>query len=120
MTSNRRQFSRIHFQTEARLYLPAGEASVEVLDLSLNGALIQPEADFYAKVGTKGSLKIRLDEMGTMISMEVAIVHHQGQVYGLACREIDLDSVTHLRRLVALNMGDEMLLERELALLIKP
>lgn len=119
MTSNRRQFSRIQFQTEARLYLPAGESAVELLDLSLNGALIQPSPDFYAKVGTKGSLKIRLDDMGTLISMDVAIVHHQGDVYGLACREIDLDSVTHLRQLVALNTGDEALLERELALLIK-
>jgi hypothetical protein len=35
--------------------------------------------------------------------------------YGLACREIDLDSVTHLRRLVALNLGDETLAEREFA-----
>ena len=119
MNTNRRQFSRIHFQTEARLYLPAGESSVEVVDLSLNGALIRPEPDFYAKVGTRGTLKIRLDDMGTLISMEVALVHHQADLYGLSCREIDLDSVTHLRRLVALNTGDEALLERELAHLLK-
>ena len=49
--------------------------------------------------------------------MEATVVHHQGQDYGLACREIDLDSVTHLRRLVALNLGDAALLERELTLL---
>jgi len=36
---------------------------------------------------------------------------------GLSCREIDLDSITHLRRLVALNLGDEALLDRELGLL---
>jgi hypothetical protein len=52
--------------------------------------------------------------------MEVTVVHHQGDCYGLACRGIDLDSVTHLRRLVALNLGDEALLEREIRLLLAP
>ena len=69
----------------------------------------------YVTVGTHGTLKIRLDEQGTSIRMEVAVVHHMASYYGLACREIDLDSVTHLRRLVALNLGDETLAEREFA-----
>jgi len=47
------------------------------------------------------------------VAAEVAVVHHLAGYYGLACREIDLDSVTHLRRLVALNLGDETLAERE-------
>ena len=38
----------------------------------------------------------------------------------LACaaRSIDLDSITHLRRLVELNSGDAAMLERELHTLI--
>jgi len=32
-------------------------------------------------------------------------------------QHIDLDSISHLRRLVELNLGDEALLERELAAL---
>jgi hypothetical protein len=117
MNRNRRQFSRIRFETEARLFLPNGEYPVEVLDLSLRGALIKLERDIFAMVGSKCTLKVRLDEMGTLIRMECTIVHRQGGLYGLSCREIDLDSITHLRRLVALNVGDEALLERELNLL---
>lgn len=117
MTSNRRQFSRVHFESEARLYLPNGELAVEVLDLSLKGALIRPAADVFVKVGSTCTLKIRLDELGTSIRMECTVVHSQAGLYGLICREIDLDSITHLRRLVALNLGDENLLERELGLL---
>ncbi len=119
MTENRRKFSRIPFRTPAQLFLPDGEIAVEVLDLSLKGALIRPETPTYVKVGSNGTLKIRLDDKGDTIRMDITIVHHQGSDYGLACREIDLDSVTHLRRLVALNIGDETLLEREVARLTK-
>ncbi len=117
MNQNRRKFSRIPFQTEARLFLPDGEHAVEVLDLSLQGALIHPKKEMYVTVGTSATLKVRLDDLGTSIRMEVAIVHHMANYYGLLCREIDLDSVTHLRRLVALNLGDEKLAEREFAAL---
>lgn len=117
MDHNRRRFSRISFLAEARLFLPDGEHSVEIIDLSLQGALIHPLVPMYVTVGTNATLKIRLDDMGTSIRMEVAVVHHMANYYGLACREIDLDSVTHLRRLVELNLGDEKLAEREFALL---
>ena len=117
MTSNRRQFSRISFQAKGHLLFPSGDCAVEVLDLSLKGALIEPSSEFFAVVGSHCTLKIPLDGGGSSIRMEATIVHHQGVYYGLACREIDLDSVTHLRRLVALNLGDDASLERELALL---
>ena len=117
MTSNRRQFSRVHFQAEAWLYLPEGEFAVEVIDLSLKGALVKPVGEAYAKVGTHCTLKIRLDDTGTTIRMDCTIVHRRAELYGLTCHEIDLDSITYLRRLIALNLGDEELLEREFGLL---
>lgn len=117
MSSNRRQFSRIHFQTDASLFLLGDELIVEVLDLSLKGALIKPKAEQFITMGTNCILKIHLNDAVATIRMEATVVHHQGDHYGLACRELDLDSVTHLRRLVALNLGDADLLERELALL---
>jgi len=118
MTTNRRQFSRVHFQSEASLFLPSGEFAVEVLDLSLKGALIRPEGEMFAMLGSHCTLKIRLDDLETSIRMECTVVHHQADLYGLICREIDLDSITHLRRLVALNLGDEHLLDREFGLLV--
>jgi len=115
MIENRRQFSRIQFQTEARLSLPHGECGVEVLDLSLKGALVRVERPLEERVGSKGTLIVRLDEMGTVIHMGVVVSHQAGKDLGLVCHEIDLDSITHLRRLVELNLGDERLLERELS-----
>ena len=43
----------------------------------------------------------------------------QGLHTGLLCKGIDLDSVTHLRRLIELQLGDPALLERDLAELIQ-
>ena len=117
MTDNRRKFSRIPFQSKATLFLPDGECIVDVLDLSLKGALIHPHSTMFVTVGTNCTLKIRLDNVGTTIRMGATVVHHLANYYGLACRDIDLESVTHLRRLVELNLGDEALAERELALL---
>lgn len=117
MPHNRRRFSRIQFQTEARLYLPNGEYDIEVADLSLKGALVRPKADFFATMGSNGVLKVRLDDLETVIRMEVTLVHREGRHIGLYFREIDLDSITHLRRLVELNSGDEAVLQRDLTAL---
>ncbi|MDD2884758.1 MAG: PilZ domain-containing protein [Dechloromonas sp.] len=113
--SNRRQFSRVIFQAEGRLVTLEGELQVAVLDLSLKGALIRPPADFFIRVGSHVELDLFLGpERDLSIQMSATVVHHQGEYFGLAVREMDLDSMTHLRRLVELNLGDESLLERDL------
>lgn len=117
MTDDRRKFSRVPFKCQARLFLPDGEHVVDVLDLSLKGALIKPESPVFMLIGTPCVLNIRLDQFGAHIRMDATVVHHMAGFYGLACCEIDLDSVTHLRRLVELNLGDEALAEREFSLL---
>lgn len=117
MAQNRRKFSRVPFEADACLFLPDGEHPVKVLDLSLKGALIRPVEPIYITVGSVGTLKLPLDGSASSIRMEIAVIHHLRNHYGLSCRDIDLDSVTHLRRLVALNLGDESLAEREFSAL---
>jgi hypothetical protein len=60
MSANRRQFSRIRFRTDARLYLPGQEADVEIVDLSLRGALVAAPPEVYAPLGTPCTLRLRL------------------------------------------------------------
>jgi hypothetical protein len=50
----------------------------------------------------------------TFITMGVRVAHVNDRTAGLRCIEIDLDSLTHLRRLLELNLGDSALLCREL------
>ena len=117
MTDDLRKFSRISFNTPARLQVAGGEPLVEVIDISLKGALVRPVGDLVLAIGSPAVLNVRLDDGETLIRMVATVVHHEAGRYGLVCTEIDLDSVTHLRRLVELNLGDETLLERELAIL---
>ncbi len=113
MSHERRQYSRINFDTLARLYYPEGEKSVQLLDISLKGALVEARPALPLKIGTHVALHMQLDEMSTGIRMDGTVTHNEKGQIGLVCREIDLDSITHLRRLVELNLGDAALLERE-------
>lgn len=117
MSDNRRRFSRIPFQSQARLVLPDETRVAEVVDLSLKGALVRLGGDLFTAIGSNARLEIPLDTEEA-IAMEVTLVHRQGGLVGLACREIDLDSITHLRQLVELNLGDEAILDRDLAALV--
>ena len=47
--------------------------------------------------------------------MHIAVVHETDNETGLQCNAIDIDSVTHLRRLVELNLGDSDQLNKELS-----
>lgn len=120
MTDERRQHFRIAFHSPAELVFPDRTINVVVLDLSLKGALIRLPADTAIEDYSVCMLHVHLSnaEIDDNISMEARVAHHQGDRAGLLCLTIDIDSVTHLRRLVELNLGDPKLLERELSMLI--
>ena len=118
MTTERRKHSRIAFQAPATLILPEMTIDSVVLDLSLKGALIRLPSGTTAPDGIVGKLHVHLNETLAEINMEIKVVHVEGRYAGLLCLGIDIDSVTHLRRLVELNLGDPALLEREVSALV--
>jgi len=121
--SDRRRFTRLPFRSRVRLSQPNSDQGQEVtlLDLSLHGALIEiPPNQVIPHCGEKRKLELFLDEIETVISMETQVAHIRGRNIGLICKVVDLDSITHLRRLVELNLGDAELLQRELAFLAVP
>ena len=118
MTDERRNHSRIAFHTSARLILDGDSINVVVLDISLKGALIELPSTRTVSQGATGTLQVVLSEIDDPINMSIRVAHHEGGRVGLLCIAIDIDSVTHLRRLVELNLGDQELLERELSALI--
>lgn len=87
----------------------------------LKGALIDlPPTAGDVTPGDTGTLVLQLGRQPEeCIAMLVDVAHVEGLHAGLQCRSIDLDSVTHLRRLLAVNMGDAALLERELKALCR-
>nr|WP_295941955.1 PilZ domain-containing protein [uncultured Acidovorax sp.] len=114
MPHERRHFVRVGFDAPALLTTATAAFSVHVLDLSLKGALIMVPAQAALGQGTLCQLTIPLADTGNHIAMSTEVAHVQGLHTGLLCKGIDLDSVTHLRRLIELQLGDPALLERDL------
>ncbi len=119
MNEDRRNHARIAFHCLAHLTLNGSMHTASVLDLSLKGALLELESAADLPEDSQGRLDVFLGQQGhDQISMECKIARQQGRLTGLECTSIDIDSVTHLRRLVELNLGNSTLLERELSALI--
>lgn len=125
-TQQRRKFSRVHFEEGATLLLAGLPFACQVHDLSLKGALLTcPTASLppeLVAIGKQGVLTLALEgSEDATVSMQGELAHVEAQGehlrLGLKCLTIDLDSITHLRRLVELNLGDEAVLDRELAAL---
>ena len=117
--SEKRHFTRIHFDAIAHISGSQGDWQAKVIDISLNGLLIDRPANWTAQAGDHLNVELRLNDSDVVIKMEVKVTHLELDHVGLTCEHIDIDSITHLRRLVELNLGDEELLNRELSELIK-
>jgi pSer/pThr/pTyr-binding forkhead associated (FHA) protein len=111
-----RHFSRIPFDTAVTLHGPAQTWRSRLIDLSLQGALIERPAEWQGRQGDAFTLDMTLDD-GTIIRMEVTVAHAESATIGFHCDNIGLESISHLRRLIELNLGDPQLLNRELAAL---
>jgi pSer/pThr/pTyr-binding forkhead associated (FHA) protein len=111
-----RDFSRIHFEVPATLHSGGQHWEARLSDISLHGALVERPADWEAGEGQVYRLDVHLNEEIT-IHMDVEVAHADARWIGFRCHDIDVDSITHLRRLVELNLGDPDLVERELSAL---
>lgn len=122
MTKDQRRFQRIAF--DARVALEFGDQHyLGVLrDISLKGALIMlNETAPQIATGQVGQLRVRLDQGDVEMQMEVSVayVHPQRQACGVNILSMDVDTASHLRRLVEVNLGDAEALQRELSNLIE-
>ena len=112
---NRRQFTRILFSIKAELNVEDKSYPVSILDISLNGALVSAVKSEQPLKGKLGELNFFLADNQSKVTMHVAVVHEQNDETGLQCNAIDIDSITLLRRLVELNLGNNDQLDKELS-----
>lgn len=109
----KRRFQRIPFDAKVDLSCADYHWSSTLVDLSLHGALIEHPEAWEGKIGDHCLLTISLTDSETQIHMKTSIVRIETHHIGLNCLDIDIDSITHLRRFVELNLGDPELLNRE-------
>ncbi|MCV2356962.1 PilZ domain-containing protein [Paucibacter sp. B2R-40] len=118
INTERRHFARVAFDVEAELITTQEHLKAQVLDLSLKGALLNLPGAAELALNLPCLLKVRLNDQETVIAMAGELAHVEGEHAGFLCRSIDIESITHLRRLIEMNLGDASLVERELAALI--
>jgi len=117
---DRRHFTRILFSTTAHLSNMGKVWPTELIDLSLKGALVKKPEDWKCGEAKSVLLTFKLAQSDIELNMNTSLVHEKQDYLGLLCEQIDIDSATHLKRLIELNVGDDELLNRELDSLAHP
>ena len=118
-SSEKRRFHRISFDAGCELRCRDSVWPSKVLDISLQGVLVERPENWDVPLNEPCKVMIVLDDHETGIVMDVELCHIESHRLGFKCQYIDLESASHLKRLVELNLGDQALLEREFAYLIQ-
>lgn len=114
----RRRFQRIPFDATTELRQGLYRWPVTLLDLSLKGLLIERPEQWTADLTRDFDAIVQLDR-DTWVRMQVELRHEDSEKLGFACLYMDLDSISHLHRLVELNLADNAAMMRELGQLIE-
>lgn len=116
--AERRRFKRIAFDAQTELRQGTHRWPVKLVDLSLKGLLIEKPEPWLGDSTCPFNVDVKLSPEHDVV-MEVELAHDdQGQL-GFKCTHIGLESATHLRRLIELNLGDPEELNRELGALLE-
>jgi len=118
MTENRHSH-RVDFDTQVEFEASDCSYTCELVDISLQGALITACSGATPATGTPCKITITLDETGEhQIIMVGRVARKIENRTGIHCDSIDVDSMTQLRRLVEYNLGDVELVNRDLDTLV--
>ena len=116
--ADRRRFKRIAFDAKTELRQGDKRWQVKLVDLSLKGLLIERPQPWQADTDEAFAVDIKLSNE-VHVQMDVRLTHDDHKQLGFVCEHIGLESISHLRRLIELNLADHDELERELAALIE-
>lgn len=115
-SDNRRSFTRVFFDAEAALTQGERSWPVMLIDISLRGLLIRNPGDIDLTESEPLDISIHLGG-DLQIQMHLRFKHREADHIGFYCDYMDLDSMSHLRRVMELNAADPAMLERELSAL---
>ena len=115
----RRNFQRVAFATKAEINCHGKIYHGELLDISLQGALVLTNEAISLKEGNRCELSIHLLDSEITLQFEADIVHRQENRHGCKFVSEDTETATHLRRLLELNIGSAEIIDREVASWLK-
>ncbi len=112
---NKRYYKRVDFHVNAAARVDNILYTGELYDISLKGALIKMNKGSGLFSGKIGTVMLKLPNSNITLEFEARIVHKQDDFLGFKFEGADVDSITHLRRLLVLNTGDEEGIDREIS-----
>lgn len=115
--SEKRHFSRVDFHAKTFIIYKEEKHEAQLLDLSLKGALVSSQHLLLIQMDETISLHIELGNANVALDIEAELVHREKDQMGFRFKTIDLDSLTHLRRLIEINLGDAEKIDKELEFL---
>lgn len=111
----RRRFSRVIYQAPAELKQGDVVLNANLRDLSLHGLLLSsPDDRDRLDQNLPMDVHFTLPESDVVLSLQAEIVELNENYIRISIQHIDIDSISHLKRLIELNVGDETLLHREI------
>ncbi len=109
--TDKRRFTRVPFDADVFIDINGARYQTELLDVSLKGLLVIACDGLVAGDPCIATLQLG-EELD--ITMDCVIMHVTGDRAGLRIDRLDMESLSHLRRLLELNLGDPGLMDREL------
>lgn len=111
----RRKFSRVVYQADVTLLQGNTQWDGSLIDLSLHGLLVELNHDCDAELNTELNVRFTLNESDINIIAECELINKTNNTLRLCIHHIDIDSISHLKRLIELNVGNSDLLLRQLS-----
>ncbi|CAM3810560.1 Cyclic diguanosine monophosphate-binding protein [Vibrio aerogenes CECT 7868] len=112
--AEKRRFSRIVYRTPALVTQNQIRIAATVRDLSLHGILLAVTDEPRFNPQKEVEIEFPIPDSEISIRMSAKIISMDDYVLRASIEHIDLESISHLRRLVELNVGNDDLLHREL------
>jgi hypothetical protein len=109
-----RHFQRVPFDAEVELAFGNQSATCHLLDIALKGALVETSTELAITGDTPCNLCITLPGTTIVLDFEAKLVHREETHYGFKFLSEDLETLTHLRKLLELNTGDPEGVRQEL------
>ena len=115
--AERRKFSRVKFIADVEVAIDGQIFPGELIDISLNGALFRAKGPVEIEKGDVCELKFYLPASDVTLCFNAQLVHDHQRQYGFRFISEDVETMTHLRRLIELNIGDSEQVAHELSFL---
>ncbi|WP_199453267.1 PilZ domain-containing protein [Vibrio owensii] len=112
--TERRRFSRIIYQVSALLEQGDLALQATIQDLSLHGLLLKAENASSLEPSRKVDVSFSFTQSEQVMQLTANIISIIDNKIRLKINNIDIDSISQLKRFIELNVGNNELLNREL------